>query len=249
MKIQSHAMTHTGRRANNEDAHCALPQLGLFAVADGMGGYEGGEIASHLAIDTLADFFARHEGDEEITWPFATRKGLSFDENLILAGTRMAHRAIAARRSGRLSQMGSTLAALVVREGVAITGHVGDSRVYRLRQGALEQLTRDHSLYAELQASGMPDLPPRERCPFSHVITRALGLSDDASPDLKRWELLPGDVYLLCTDGLTEVVQKERIAHILHNQPVARACEMLVEEAYEGGGKDNITAVVVRVLP
>jgi PPM family protein phosphatase len=244
MPIESHAATHTGRRSNNEDSHCSLPQLGLFAVADGMGGYEGGEIASQLAIGTLSEFFRRQAGDEEATWPFRAERTLSMDENLVRVGTMLANDAIAAQRKGRLAQMGSTLAALVIRGGRAVVGHVGDSRVYRLRGGALAQLTRDHSLYAEMLAQGA-ELPPKERCPFAHVITRALGLSDEGGPELATVAVEPGDVYLLCTDGLSEPVSEGRIAELL-TRPPGEACEALVREAYEAGGKDNITAVVVR---
>ena len=140
--------------------------------------------------------------------------------------------------------MGSTLATLVVRGDRAIVGHVGDSRVYRLRGGALEQLTRDHSLYAEMLAQGA-ELPPKDRCPFAHVITRALGMSDESGPDLSTTALRRGDVFLLCTDGLSEPLPETRIAELLALPPEA-ACEAMVREAYDAGGKDNITAVVVR---
>jgi serine/threonine protein phosphatase PrpC len=247
MKVASHALTRTGRRANNEDACCALPQLGLFAVADGMGGYEGGEVASHLVIDTLTDFFARNAGDGDITWPFAADGALTFGENLVSVAVRMAHRAVQAQRTGRLSSMGSTLAALALADGRAVVGHVGDSRVYRLRDGVLRQLTRDHSLYAEMQAAGA-SLPPKGQCPFANVITRALGLGDDCgAPELSSHELRPGDVYLLCTDGLSEHVADERVAEVLASQAPSAACRTLLDEAYAAGSKDNITAVVVRV--
>lgn len=240
------ACTHVGRRANNEDSHCSCPELGLFAVADGMGGYEGGEIASRLTVAALTQFFQRNANDDEATWPFAMDPALSFVENMVRVAVRIAHQEICEQKRGRLAQMGSTVAALALADGAAVTANVGDSRVYLLRDGELRQLTRDHSLYAEMQAAGMADLPDRASCGFANVITRALGMGA-AEPDLGSEGLQAGDTYLLCTDGLVERLDDSAIAWQLAAPP-SRACPLLVERAYELGGRDNITAVVVRVV-
>jgi serine/threonine protein phosphatase PrpC len=245
LHIEHAAATHVGRRENNEDAFCVEPALRLFAVADGMGGYEGGEVASHVAVDTLRDFFARERDDRESTWPFGLDRRLTVDENRLQMGVRLAHAEVAARKSGRLALMGSTVAALTIDGDEAIVCHVGDSRVYRRRGNVLEQLTRDHSLYAELQAAGTP-LPAKEECSFGNVITRALGMDPAPRPDLRREPLVPGDVYLLCTDGLTERLPEARITQLV-SLPPARAARALVDEAYAAGGRDNITVVVVAV--
>jgi serine/threonine protein phosphatase PrpC len=243
--IEHAAATHVGRRANNEDNFCAEPSLGLFAVADGMGGYEGGEVASRLTVESLVHFFRREAADGESTWPFGLDRALSLGENRLQVAVRLAHAEVAAKKIGALSQMGSTVAALTISGGDAVIGHVGDSRVYRLRVGILEQLTRDHSLWAELQAAGAV-VPAKEECGYGNVITRALGMESGARADLRREPLLPGDVYLLCTDGLTEKLSGARIAELL-KRPVREACDALVDEAYRSGGRDNITAVVVAV--
>jgi serine/threonine protein phosphatase PrpC len=243
LHIEHAAATHVGRRENNEDAFCAEPRLRLFAVADGMGGYEGGEVASHLAVDTLRDFFLREREDGDSTWPYGVDRGLSLDENRLQMAVRLAHAEVAARKSGRLAMMGSTVAALSIEGEQAVICHVGDSRVYRRRGDTLEQLTRDHSLYAELLAAGAP-LPAKEACGFGNVITRALGMEPAPRPELRREPLVAGDVYLLCTDGLTERLSTARIAQLLALPPLL-AAHALVDEAYGAGGRDNITVVVL----
>jgi PPM family protein phosphatase len=245
MKLHSVALTHVGRRDNNEDALFSDSSLGLFAVADGLGGYEGGEVASRLAIHTLVEFVKRNLSDEEVTWPHALDRALTFDENMAMAAARLAHERILRQRRGKLAQMGSTLALLLSgREGKATVAHIGDSRVYRLRQGRFEGLTVDHSFYEELVRSGASDLPPRHEFPYTNIITRALGISGSA--EVQTIELAAGDIYLLCTDGLSEVVNEACMSQILAGQPLASACGALIDAAYEGGGKDNITAVLVQ---
>ncbi|MEM9494101.1 MAG: protein phosphatase 2C domain-containing protein, partial [Myxococcota bacterium] len=242
MKLHSSAYTHIGRRSNNEDTLAHDDALGLFAVADGMGGYEGGEVASQLAIETLFTFVRRNRNDRDVTWPYALDRALSLAENMAVVGTRLAHDQIAHRRHGNLAQMGSTLALLLRhRRDRAIIAHVGDSRIYRLRSGQLTALTVDHSMYEELRRAGETDLPPRQHFPYSNVITRALGISGQA--DVRTIDLAAGDIYLLCTDGLSDVVDDARIAEILATAAAREACRILVSAAYQGGGRDNITAV------
>ena len=240
------AATHQGRRSNNEDALGVDPALGLFVVADGMGGYDGGEVASRIAVDTIQGFFRRNADDREATWPYAMDRALSFVENLLGIAVRLAHKGVCLRKQGRLAEMGTTVAALALEDGSATMAHVGDSRIYRLRGGVLEQLTRDHSLYAELVAGGMTNVD-RESFPMTNVITRALGMGD-ARADLRREPVQPGDVFLLCTDGLIERVDDATIGELLDRNPPREACPKLVNLAYERGARDNITAIVVRIV-
>jgi serine/threonine protein phosphatase PrpC len=249
MQLQSAARTHLGRRQNNEDAFCLQPETGLFAVADGMGGYEGGEVASRLAVEALGSVCGKLTRDAEATWPYAADPALTLGENLLTVAVRHANDRVLEQRTGLLSSMGSTVAALLVDprspQPEAVIGHVGDSRVYRLRDGVLEPLTRDHSLYCDLLAQGA-DLPPKHEYPYANVITRALGM-DALQPEVRRERLRPGDTFLLCTDGLLEKLPETVLAALLALPDVASACERLVAEAYARGGKDNITCVVVRV--
>ena len=225
----------------------AHADLGLFVVADGMGGYEGGEVASQVAVGAIEELVARTAGDADVTWPFGADPRLDPVASELAVATRLAAARIAAAKVGPLAQMGSTMVAIRIdpRRRLAVIGHVGDSRAYRLRAGRLERLTVDHSLWEELVAAGAA---PAERTafPYRHVITRALG-TPHAEPDLRVDALAPGDVFLLCSDGLSEVLADQVIAAALA-RPAAAACRALVAAAYQAGSTDNISAVVVRVL-
>lgn len=248
MKFEFAFATNQGRRPSNEDACCARPNLGLYAVADGMGGYEGGEIASLLTIETLVTFWTRVMRGDNVCLPIRVDYTLAPEENVTAAGIRLADTRIKAARQGALAHMGSTVAMLHAANDEVVVGHVGDSRVYRLRGKTFEQLTRDHSLYEELRATGH-DVPPRERFPHGHVITRALGLEADTNlPDVRTEPVTPGDTFLLCTDGLTDVVDDKKIARLLAGDDLSAACDRLVDAAYENGSRDNITVVTVRAI-
>jgi serine/threonine protein phosphatase PrpC len=242
MWLDTYALSIAGRRASNEDAVCVHPELGLFVVADGMGGYEGGEIASALAVEVIHSLVRRTAGGGDVTWPHAIDPQRSVAENEVIVATRYAGDQIAARRRGELRDMGSTVVVLRLTGDGAVIGHVGDSRVYRLRGGALAQLTVDHSMVAQLEASG---IKPDANFPWRHVITRALGTTT-GEPEVQRQGIEPGDVFLLCSDGLSEVLASEQIAAMLA-APAEAACRALVDAAYAAGSRDNISAVVVRV--
>ena len=246
MQLDTFAVSIAGRRTNNEDAICVRPDLGLFVVADGMGGYEGGEIASTIAVEAIHELVRKTAGDADVTWPYQIDPERTVVENELMVAARLAGDRIAAQRVGPLEEMGSTVVAIRIdpRRRLMVTGHVGDSRAYRLRAGRLERLTVDHSLWEQLVAAGA-EPTDREAFPYRHVITRALG-TPHAEPELRVDAVAPGDAFLLCSDGLSEVVAEAAIAAALV-RPAAEACRALVEEAYRSGSKDNISAVVVRV--
>jgi len=244
MQLQSCALSIPGRRANNEDAICARPDLGLFVVADGMGGYEGGEVASALAVDAITELVRRTAGDKDTTWPYKIDPARTLAENEVMVATRLANDRITARRTGLLDQMGSTVVVLRLTADHAVVGHVGDSRVYRLRAGELAQLTTDHSLVAQLVANGMAPGDVAHH-PFRHVVTRALG-TPTGEPEVQIDRAREGDVYLLCSDGLSEVLEEATIAALL-GESVEDACQLLIDAAYAAGSRDNISAIVVRV--
>jgi len=242
MQLDTFALSIAGRRPNNEDAVCARPDLGLFVVADGMGGYEGGEVASALAVDAIHEIVRRTAGDADVTWPYAIDPELTIAENEIVVATRLAAERIARRRVGVLNQMGSTVAVLRVESGRAVIAHVGDSRIYRLRAGVLEQLTIDHSLIAQMIAAGTPPADI-DTFPWRHVVTRALG-TQSAEPEVQLHAVQAGDRFLLCSDGLSEVLEAAEIAALLAGA-AEPACRALVDAAYAAGSKDNISAIVV----
>ena len=242
MNLSSFGLCSVGRRSNNEDALCDAPQLGLFVVADGLGGYEGGEIASSLTVAALRRFVEDNRRDPEGTWPIREAKGRSYEENLLVAATVVAHREIAARREGILSQMGSTVVAALVHATRLIVAHVGDSRLYRLRDGAVKALTRDHSMWGEMEASGTAG--DRASFPWKNQITRALGLPGNSWADVATFPIEAGDRYLLCSDGLYDPLDEARLKAGLTLTPEA-ACKDLVHAAFAAGSTDNITAVVI----
>lgn len=238
LHLQTGAATHVGRRKNNEDHFTLEPELGLYVVADGMGGYEGGEVASHLAVDSLRAFFRRHRRDPLGTWPCGEDRRRRFEENLLAAACERAHLDVLARRTGSLAEMGSTVVAALAHGELLTLAHVGDSRAYRLRHGALERLTRDHSVQAELEAEGLS-------FPHRNFITRALGVAQHAA-DVSTFAPQPGDVVLLCSDGLYEALEAEALRAALSSLPPSEAAASLVAQAVEAGASDNVTVVVLR---
>jgi PPM family protein phosphatase len=227
-------LTDTGRRRRrNEDSFVLEPPL--FAVADGMGGAQAGEVASRLAAAAFREF-----RDADDLAP----------EERVEALVQEANRRIYARsrEDANATGMGTTItAALLEGERVAI-GHVGDSRAYRIRGGDLEQLTQDHSLVADLMRSGRLTQEEADAHPQRSVITRALGTDPEVDVDTFAIGLEPGDVFLLCSDGLTTMVQDEEILGLVHeSDSLERAAKALVKAANKRGGEDNVTVVLFRV--
>jgi len=239
------------QREHNEDSFIVLKEYDLFVVADGMGGHRAGDVASKLATDTISEFF-RTMASDDVTWPFHFDQNLSEEANRLLTGIRVANKQIFDRstRSRECHGMGTTVVGAMYspRLNRMYIGHVGDSRCYRVRKGGIEQLTRDHSLINDyLQA--MPDLSEEQRNELpKNVITRALGMQDQVVVDLQHDEPLDGDVYVLCSDGLSGMITDDQIQTILTEQAdIREACKQLILQANEHGGEDNITAVIVRI--
>jgi protein phosphatase len=239
------------QREHNEDSFVVLKEFDLFVVADGMGGHRAGDVASKLATETISDFF-RSTANEDVTWPFHFDTNLSEEENRLLTGIRVANRQIFERstRSRECHGMGTTVVGCMFspRKKRMYIGHVGDSRCYRVRQGQIQQLTRDHSLINDYLLA-MPDLTEEQRSELpKNVITRALGMQDQVVVDLQHDDPRPGDVYVLCSDGLSGMVQDEDIRSIISStEDVREACTRLIAKANEHGGEDNITAVLIRI--
>jgi protein phosphatase len=248
--------THPGlRRDSNEDAYAARPDLGLFLVADGMGGHAAGEVASRVTADTI-EAFANDTRARDInrTWPFPFEPALSVDANRLKAAFRLANRQIAHRMASQqeLRGMATTASAVIVDEqpggGLrAAIGHVGDSRVYLHRDGALRQLTDDHSWVGEQIRSGVLSDADARRHPWRNVVTRAISGGADPEIDVIELPLQAGDRLLLCSDGLSGVVPIEELRRILSAGEPTATCEALIEAANAAGGPDNITAVLIQI--
>jgi protein phosphatase len=244
--------THEGlRRQGNEDSFGTRPELGLFVVADGMGGHVAGEVASRVAVESVERFVAETQGlERDGTWPYNFDPALSLAGNRLRSAIRVANRGIAETMatSSELQGMATTLSAVLLARDRAIVAHVGDSRVYLLRDGALQRLTDDHSWVEEQVRAGTLSATAARHHPWRNVVTRALSGGEDPEVDLREVELRTGDRLLLCSDGLYGVVTDERIGAVLGlDRDLQTICDELVEAANRGGGPDNITAVLVQI--
>lgn len=236
------------QRDHNEDSLVVVGNDGPFVVADGMGGHRAGDVASRLATEAIAEHFqSRGESVQ-----FERDGRFSEEENRLLASIRTANRRILERslRSKDLQGMGTTVvcALFVPEANRMVIAHVGDSRAYRLRDGFLTQMTRDHSLFNDYLMA-MPDLSEEQRSELPrNVITRALGMQDDIPVDLQSDEVMAGDIYVLCSDGLSGMVEDEDIILAVAGcTDLMQACRLLVRRANENGGEDNVTALLVRL--
>jgi protein phosphatase len=250
MKATSFGGTDAGKkRTNNEDSFLVDDGPSLYAVADGIGGSEGGEVASRIAVETLAstlpDLLKEPGG---ATGP-GRSAGLHPEDAALFSAVTLAHQNILREqeRNPGLAHMGTTLTALLLKKGQAFLAHVGDSRAYCLRAGTLRQLTGDHSLVAEQIRAGALTPELARMSPYRHVITRALGAGPEVRPDILRHTLEKGDRFLLCTDGLSEMVDDREIARIIENSEPREAVQELIAAANRNGGVDNITVVAVWV--
>lgn len=252
MRARAAGVSDVGlQRDHNEDSFAILNEQELFIVADGMGGHRAGDVASRLATDAIVDFFKATASDD-VTWPFHFDARLSEEENRLLTGIRLANRQIVEQsvRARECHGMGTTVvgALFSAKKRKMFIGHVGDSRAYRVRKGEITQMTRDHSLVNDYLLA-MPELTEEQRSELpKNVITRALGMQDQVTVDLQSDEVQPGDVYLLCSDGLSGMIEDDEILGVVSGEgDLDIACHRLIALANEHGGEDNITAVIVRI--
>jgi protein phosphatase len=253
LEIEYTGKTDVGmKRTHNEDNICLVEEENLYMVADGMGGHASGEVASEMAVDTVAEFFADTSADEDITWPYKMEKGLAYEENRLAAGIKLANLRIyetAAQNSAQRG-MGTTIVSLFFSDDRAFFGHVGDSRIYRLRDDELEQVTEDHSLLNDYIK--MKDLTEQEieNFPHKNVIVRALGMKETVQVDVGHERPQAGDIYMLCSDGLNGMITDDLIKKIMvaNKNDLDACCDALIEAANENGGTDNVTVACVRVV-
>jgi protein phosphatase len=239
------------RREGNEDAYVARQDLGLFMVADGMGGHAAGEVASRMAVQAVEAFVSdTRDADPNRTWPFPYDPELSLDGNRLKAGFRLANRRLAAAMSENdtLRGMATTAAAVLLGREGPVVAHVGDSRVYLFRNGTLEQITQDHSWVSEQVRAGILSDADARRHPWRNVVTRALSGGDDPDVEVRDISLEPGDRLLICSDGLSGVVPTERMQQILAvGKELEETCQALIAAANDAGGPDNITVAMLQV--
>lgn len=250
LRIEVAGQTDVGRKRNhNEDNFAILAEYSLYVVADGMGGHASGEVASKMSVDTLQEFFAATADDPERTWPYKMDRSKGYEENRLVTGIKLCNLRIfeQAQRNAKQRGMGTTIVALFAVEDGVYLAHVGDSRIYRVRDEKLDLLTEDHSLLNDYKK--MKRLTEEEIANFPHknVIVRALGMKDTVKVDTRFEVPRAGDTMVLCTDGLSGPVTDERILEIVLSAPdLPTATNRLIEAANENGGPDNVTCIVAR---
>ncbi|NRT56829.1 protein phosphatase [Leptothrix sp. C29] len=245
MTLEFHSATDRGRiRSNNEDSIAVVEPAGLMVLADGMGGYNAGEVASGMATAFIEQELGRwlQEAGDADDQAVSNAMDVCVDN---------ANRSIfnAAHANAQYAGMGTTLVLGVFRGSRLLLGHIGDSRGYRWRDGQIQQLTRDHSLLQEQIDAGL--ISP-EQAAYSHqknLVTRAMGVEDVVLLELHSHAVHPGDWYLLCSDGLSDMLDDARIAEVLRSSPddVGKAAQALVDAANQAGGRDNIAVILVAV--
>jgi len=247
--IRAVTRTHEGLvRTNNEDAVDGAPEIGLLVLADGMGGYSAGEVAAEIAVRTIVEYTRSHWPAQPITVPPA---GLRADSRVLQASVAEAHHAIRehAAREPECAGMGTTVVACLLRPDGLSVAHVGDSRMYRLRGDDLRQLTADHSLLEELIARGHYSRAEAEGLVRKNIVTRALGIDQAIEVDIAEHDTMAGDIVLLCSDGLTDMVEDAEIRETLidANTTLEQSADRLVEQALQHGGRDNVTVALAQI--
>ncbi len=247
MNLTAGGRTDTGPRAINQDWLEWDLGLGLFVVADGMGGHNAGEVASHLAVETIRQFIVESSTTSDLTWPFPYQVAHSVDANRLLTAVRLANRRVydGGCHDAALEGMGTTVVAVLAGDGQAALVGVGDSRIYRFRDDRLEQLTSDDTWLSAVIGLADDDRSASNH-PLKHVLTSVVGTRDDLRPEAREERIHTGDRFLLCTDGVHGRLDPRTIASILRaGGPPDRVASALVEVALSRRTSDNATALVI----
>jgi protein phosphatase len=252
MRVLASGRTEVGCvRKHNEDNFLVEPEVGLFVVADGLGGHAAGEVASRIVVDKIGDFIS-HTAERDRTWPVEYEVDLSYDGNRLKAALLLADQGILddIRDNPERESMGSTVVACLVQADRATLVHVGDSRAYLLNSSGIQQVTRDHSWVAEQVANGILTPDEARHHPFRNVITQALGNGGDLDVAVQEIQVKELDRILLCSDGLSGMIQDRAIWEIVEQaSDVEAATAKLIDTAMANGGEDNITVVIIAFHP
>jgi PPM family protein phosphatase len=254
MRLVHAARTDVGmKRDNNEDNHLVYPEQGLFAVFDGMGGHAAGEVASGIAVREMREFYQLTSQDREATWPFKEDRERSYDENRLVTAIKLVNQRIleASEVDPTKKNMGTTCVSTSFVEGSggarALVAHTGDSRAYLLRDGKLRRLTIDHSLVEEYLRQGKISEEEARHFPQKNVILRALGQQRQVEVEIHAHDPRPGDLFMLCSDGLSGMVEDDATEAILKRASnLEAAAKKLLDTANANGGIDNSTVILVR---
>jgi len=250
--LQIISSTDPGRvRGHNEDCVETRPELGIVVLADGMGGYNAGEVASGMATSLITSGLAA-------VWTRDTLKKLdragamALSQKVLQEEVAKANAAIygTAERDPQCAGMGTTLVACVFHDNFLTVGHIGDSRLYRMRDDALEQVTRDHSLLQEQIEAGLISKEDARTSHNKNLVTRALGIDPEVEAEIHSYDVLPGDIFLLCSDGLNDMIEDEEIQMTLIalRSNLELTAQQLIQAANDAGGRDNVSVILIRVM-
>ena len=249
VNIESAGISDIGkRRKQNEDSLFLDDDMGLYVVADGMGGHNAGEVASKLVVETIRDYIRQGQSDDPVEELVGIDANLSKEARLLLAGIQLSNRIVhqTALSNEAYRGMGSTVSAVYFTEKTFIVANVGDSLIYLIRDGEIEQLAVPHTLVAE-QTERDPDNAELLWSDFKHVLTRAMGVDEKVQADISEVPFFKNDILVICSDGLTDKAAAEEILELVYNRRSEKACKSLVDLANARGGDDNITAIVLKV--
>ena len=249
MRVSAAGSSNPGPRHTNQDSYHVDPDLGVFIVADGMGGHNAGEVASKMAVETVIDFVRASHNNKDLTWPFAFDPDRSLGVNRLLAAIRMANRKVheAGAHDPKRAGMGTTLVVLLVDGDRMVIGHAGDSRAYRLRATGLEQMTVDDTWVNAMLGAGAPSVPDH---PMRHVLTSGIGMRPELNPTVTEEQIEPSEQWLITSDGVHGYVHPvELLQALVGGQTAAEAAQRTVEAALKASTSDNSTAVVIRIDP
>jgi protein phosphatase len=252
MKIRAAGKSHVGlKRKINEDKYLLAPELGLFVVADGMGGHKAGEVASRMVVETMADYFQNALQGSPPAFIQAVNEEISEGAKHLVNAITLTNMVIhEAQKKPQYRRMGSTIAAVLAEEDCLWSANVGDSSIYLFERGRLIQISEEHSIEAEQRSLGMTNADGTTNPLMKNVLTRVLGLSEKVNVYLNPIRPDAGDQILLCSDGLVDYVPHQSIQTILDDFSMSaeRKVDVLIEEANRGGGGDNVTAILLEVM-
>ncbi len=250
MKVKSYGLSNVGmKRSQNEDSYLVNDDLALYIVADGMGGHLGGEYASRLSVSTIEEVVSRLSNPEATQIHGVNGESSAYGDRLRFAITEASKRVFEqAQYDESLKGMGTTTVAVLLDTKNAYIANVGDSRAYLIRAGEIEQITEDHSLVSEQIKAGLINPDDARGHRFKNIITRSVGYQEEVQSDLVVEELQIGDKILLCSDGLSNMLEDEDILEVVDGLELKEACEKLILLANQRGGDDNITALLFEVL-
>jgi len=250
--LQIVSITDPGRvRGHNEDCVESRPELGIVVLADGMGGYNAGEVASGMATSLIASGLSQ-TWTREVLGKLDRAAAMSLSQEVLQTQVGKANTAIyeAAQKDPQCAGMGTTLVACVFFDNFLTVGHIGDSRLYRMRNDALEQVTRDHSLLQEQIDSGLITKEDARSSHNKNLVTRALGIDPEVDAEIHSYDVEEGDIYLLCSDGLNDMIEDDEIQMTLIalRSNLDLTAQQLVQAANDAGGRDNVSVMLVKVL-